>query len=53
MFSSIVSHPNRACSEVTVLFSQRGKKNTSQTERALKTENHGNHVIHNIQARVM
>lgn len=52
MFSSIVSHPNRACSEVTVLFSQRGKKN-HLSERALKTENYGNHVIHNIQASIM
>lgn len=27
MFSSIVSHPNRACSEVTVLIFTKKKKN--------------------------
>lgn len=31
MFSSIVSHPNRACSEVTVLIFTKEKK-SSQTE---------------------
>ena len=46
MFSSIVSHPNRACSEVTVLISRR-KKKTPLRQRALKTENYGNYVIHN------
>lgn len=51
MFSSIVSHPNRACSEVTVLIFTKEKKKALR-QRALKTENYGNYVIHNTHSYI-
>lgn len=36
MFSSIVSHPNRACSEVTVLIFTKGKKKKLSDRGLLK-----------------
>lgn len=35
MFSSIVSHPNRACSEVTVLIFTKEKKKKNASDRGL------------------
>lgn len=51
MFSSIVSHPNRACSEVTVLIFTKGKKKALR-QRAFKTENYDNYVIHNTHSYI-
>lgn len=54
MFSSIVSHPNRACSEVTVLIfkGKTKEKKKALRQRALKTENYGNYVIHNTHSYI-
>lgn len=51
MFSSIVSHPNRACSEVTVLIFTKEKKKPLR-QRAFKTENYDNYVIHNTHSYI-
>lgn len=47
MFSSIVSHPNRACSEVNCFNFHKGKKKIALRQRAFKTENYDHYVIHN------
>lgn len=51
MFSSIVSHPNRACSEGTILIFTKEKKKALRW-RAFKTENYDNYVIHNTECYI-